>query len=266
MVKSMTEETALDPGDLTFEPQETPLLFRKSVLIGLVVAFMAIVVLYFVVTSFFGVSLQIDAEPFKDWVEARGAFGVLVFILVMALSVLFAPIPNVPIFIAAGLAWGPVLGTVYCMAGLTLGSAIAFQVSRTFGRKHVTKLIGRKYARKIDRLVGNMGGRVVFLTRLMPGVNFDWISFVAGMTAVPFKTFIIFSFLGMIPPTALTVVMGDGLGRDPRITLAAGGVWVIAIVATGAYFWVKRHHFRDPESHNPGKGSDAGVNPEAELG
>jgi uncharacterized membrane protein YdjX (TVP38/TMEM64 family) len=100
----------------------------------------------------------------------------------------------------------------------------------------------------------------------MPGVNFDWISFVAGMTAVPFKTFIIFSFLGMIPPTALTVVMGDGLGRDPRITLAAGGVWVIAIVATGAYFWVKRHHFRDPESHNPGKGSDAGVNPEAELG
>jgi uncharacterized membrane protein YdjX (TVP38/TMEM64 family) len=266
MVMSMTEETPVDPTELIFEPQETPLLFRKSVIIGLVVGFLALVALYFVITTFFGVSLQIDAEPFKEWVEERGAFGVLVFILVMALSVLFAPIPNVPIFIAAGLAWGPVLGTVYCMAGLTLGSAVAFEVSRKFGRKHMTKLIGRKYARRIDRLVGNMGGRVVFLTRLMPGVNFDWISFVAGMTAVPFRTFIIFSFLGMIPPTALTVVMGDGLGRDPRITLAAGGVWVIAIVATAAYFWAKRHHFRDTERHEPGKGADPGVNPEAELG
>ena len=266
MVKAMTEETAPGSDELIFEPQETPLLFRKSVLIGLVVSFLAIVVFYFVVTTLFGVSLQIDAEPFKEWVEARGAFGVLVFVLVMALSVLFAPIPNVPIFIAAGLAWGPVLGTAYCMAGLTLGSAIAFQISRTFGRKHVTRLIGRKYARKIDRLVGNMGGRVVFLTRLMPGVNFDWISFIAGMTAVPFRTFIIFSFLGMIPPTALTVVMGDGLGRDPRITLAAGGIWVIAIVATGAYFWAKRHHFRDSGRHEPGAGPDPGGKPEAELG
>lgn len=266
MVEPMTDEP-LEPGNGTStDDYETPLLFRKSVLMGVVVVFLATVVLYFVATTFWGVSFQIDAEPFKEWVEERGAFGVVVFILVMALSVLFAPIPNVPIFIAAGLAWGPVLGTVYCMAGLTLGSAIAFEVSRKFGRRHMAKLIGKKNAAKIDRLVGDMGGRVVFLTRLMPGVNFDWISFVAGMTAVPFRTFIFFSFLGMIPPTALTVVMGDGLGRDPRITLAAGGIWVVAIVATGAFFWYKRHHFRDGDKPQSGTGADPGVNPEAELG
>jgi hypothetical protein len=60
--------------------------------------------------------------------------------------------------------------------------------------------------------------------------------------------------------------MGDGLGRDPRITLAAGGIWVIAIVATGAYFWFKRHHFRDNGRPDTGNSADSGVNPEAELG
>ena len=107
-----------------------------------------------------------------------------------------------------------------------------------------------------------MGGRVVFWTRLMPGVNFDWISFVAGMTSVPFRTFIVFSFLGMIPPTATTVVLGEGLGKDPRISLVAGGLWVLAILATAGYFWFRRKHWRKPPVVTP----DSGVNPEAELG
>jgi uncharacterized membrane protein YdjX (TVP38/TMEM64 family) len=80
----------------------------------------------------------------------------------------------------------------------------------------------------------------VFWTRIMPGLNFDWISFVAGMTSVPFRTFIVFSFLGMIPPTAITVAMGDQLGRNPLISIALGGVWVLAIVGTAAYFWRRR--------------------------
>jgi len=265
MTDRMTDQELADPTDL-FPDEGTPLLFRKSVLLGVVGAFFAIVALYFVATSFWGLSFKIDAEPFQEWVEERGAIGVLAFIGVMALSVLFAPIPNVPIFIVAGLAWGPVLGTVYCMAGLTLGSALAFEISRRFGRRHVARLIGQRNANRIDNLVGNMGGRVVFFTRLMPGVNFDWISFVAGMTSVPFRTFIVFSFLGMIPPTATTVVMGDGLGRDPRITLAAGGLWVVAILATALYFWLKRRHWREAAQRAEGALRDSGVNPEAELG
>jgi len=181
---------------------------------------------------------------------------------VMAGSVLFAPIPNIPIFIAAGLAWGPVLGTIYCMAGLTLGSAAAFWVARKFGRHHLARLIGRRNAERIDSMVDQMGGRVVFFSRIMPGINFDWISFVAGMTSVSFRTFIVYSFFGMIPLCALTVAMGDGLQRDPRITLVAGGVWVLAIVATAVYFWARRKHWRTPVA----KPVDSSVNPEAEPG
>lgn len=256
------EDTGQELESLMFEDSQTPLLLRKPFVAGVVLLFFAVVGLYFVSTRFWGLSFKIDAEPFRDWVEARGAFGVLVFILVMALSVLFAPIPNVPIFIAAGLAWGPVLGTAYCMAGLTIGSTVAFWVARKFGRRHLARLIGRHAAERIDHMVDTMGGRVVFWTRLMPGVNFDWISFVAGMTSVPFRTFIIFSFLGMLPPTAITVAMGDGLTRNPAITLALGGFWVVSIVATAIYFWLRRSHWRAPAKAP----AESGVNAEAELG
>jgi uncharacterized membrane protein YdjX (TVP38/TMEM64 family) len=258
----MQHEPEADLEDVLFEGNETPLLLRKSVLIGVVVGFFAILGAYLMITIAFDLSLKIDAEPFRDWVEERGPMGVVVFILVMAASVLFAPIPNVPIFIAAGLAWGPVLGTVYCMAGLTLGSAAAFWVSRRFGRTHLPKLIGHKAAARLDGMVDTMGGRVVFWTRIMPGVNFDWISFVAGMTSVPFRTFIVYSFLGMIPPTAITVAMGDQLGKNPLITIALGGIWVLAILATAGYFWMRRRNSQSRRLQTV----ETGANPEAELG
>jgi len=258
-VKDETSE-ALD--SIALEGGETPLLLRKPVIIGVVLAFLATVGLYYVATQFWGLSFQIDAEPFRDWVEERGPLGVIVFILVMAVSVLFAPIPNVPIFIAAGLAWGTVLGTVYCMLGLTLGSAMAFYASRKLGRKHLPRLIGKSAASRLDSMVTEMGGRVVFWTRLMPGVNFDWISFVAGMTAVPFRVFIFYSFLGMLLPTGVTVAMGDGLDRDPRITLALGGLWVLAIVATAGYFWMRRRRHVAARRLR----AETGVTPTSELG
>ncbi|MEJ5222274.1 MAG: TVP38/TMEM64 family protein [Tepidiforma sp.] len=225
---------------------EPPLLLRRKVVGGLVAAFVLAVIAYWATSEYFGISYTIDEEPFREWVDGFGLLGPLVFIVIMALSVLFAPVPNAPIFMAAGLAWGPVLGTAYCMAGLILGSAMAFWVARRFGRRHLPRLIGAKNAARVDSLVLEMGGRVVFWSRMIPAVNFDWISFVAGMTAIPFRVFIVYSALGMLFPTAISVVAGDGLGRDFRITLAAGGAWVAVIVISAVVYWRRRRNGSRP--------------------
>lgn len=258
----MTDDTEAKLEAMIFQAEETPLLLRKKVVGGIVLAFLLTAVVYVVTTEYFGLSYRIDAEPFQEWVEERGVLAPIVFILVMALSVLFAPVPNAPIYIAAGIVWGPVLGTAYCMAGLTLGSALAFWIARRVGRKHLPRLIGHRMANRLDTLVEDMGGRVVFWSRMIPAVNFDWVSFVAGMTAVPFRVFIIYSFLGMLFPTGLTVVAGDGLGRDPRITLVAGGIWVGVILASAGYFWARRKHLMGEGVRGP----DPGAVTPAELG
>ena len=223
-----------------FEGEATPLLLRGRVVAGIVVAFIMLVATYLVLVRAFGWSFDVNAEPFRVWVDGWGAWGPVVFIGVMALSVLVAPIPNVPIFIAAGLVWGPVVGTTYSMAGLLIGSAMAFGISRRFGRKHLPRLIGKKAAERLDTISETMGGRVVFWARILPVVSFDWVSFVAGMTSIPFTRFFLYSALGMLFPTWVAVAAGDGLGRDIRITLAYGGVWVSLIVGTAAYFWFRR--------------------------
>lgn len=229
--------------DFVFEGEETPLLFRKKVVGGIALGFVALVAAYIGLSYAFGFSTEIDAEPFRDWVEGLGWLGPFAFIMVMALSVLFAPIPNVPIFIAAGLVWGPVLGTAYSMVGMMLGSFMAFYTARYLGRRHIGRLIGQKMAQRLDSIADTMGGRVIFWARMLPAVNFDWISFVAGVTSIRFWPFFVASFFGMLLPTAVGVIAGDGLGNDFRVTLAAGSFWLLGIVLSALYFWQRRRRW-----------------------
>ncbi len=214
-----------------------PLLLRGRVLAGIAIACVALVVGYFAAADAFGLSLSIDAEGLQDWVGRWGPWGPVAFVAVMGLSVLFAPIPNAPIFFAAGLIWGPVLGTVYCLAGLLWGSAAAFHVARRLGRRHLPRLVGAKTAARMDGLTLRMGGQLIFWARMVPIVNFDWISFLAGLTAIGFWRFFIFSGLGMVIPTAVAVAAGDSLGRDFRLTLAIGGGWLAGVLLSALYFW-----------------------------
>lgn len=227
-------------GAFVFEGEDTPALLRPRVIIAVGVVIALCIVGYVIAQQVFGFSWTIDAKPFKEWVQDRGPFGPIVFVLVMALSVLFAPIPNVPIFIAAGLAWGPWLGTAYSLAGLALGSAMAFYAARWLGQRHLGRLIGHRMAGRLNALADTMGGRVIFWARMLPAINFDWISFVAGMTSMRFTVFIVYSTLGMVIPTAIVVAAGNGLSSNPKVSLLMAGLWFAGIVATGVYFWRQR--------------------------
>lgn len=230
--------------ELVYEGEDVPWLLRGRVLVALAVGMLLIISFYGAALQVFGLPTSFDAEPLQEWVEERGVLAPLAFIAAMALSVLFAPIPNIPIFAAAGLIWGPVLGTVYSLAGMMVGSLLAFYVARIAGRRHIHRFIGRKAAARIDGLVDSFGGQVVFWARMLPIVNFDWISFLAGVTSIRVGPFLVWSLLGMILPTAVGVVAGDALGKDVRVTLAIGAVWVSSIILTGGYLWWRTRRSR----------------------
>jgi len=124
-----------------------------------------------------------------------------------------------------------------------LGSTAAFWVARRLGRRLLPRLIGVRNAARVDAIAESMGGRVVFAARMLPIVNFDWLSYVAGVTAIRYWVFAVASFLGMIVPTAAAVIAGDGLGRDLRITAAALGAWVVAVLLSAMYYYWRRRRY-----------------------
>jgi uncharacterized membrane protein YdjX (TVP38/TMEM64 family) len=217
----------------------TPILFQRRTLAIITLLLIAIISAYVITTQLYDIPWTFEAGPFQDWVGDRGVWAPIVFIFVMAFSVLFAPIPNSPIFLAAGLAWGSALGSVYCMIGLLLGSSLAFLLARRLGRKHLPTLVGRKTAQRLDSLTDRMGNGLIFWARMLPVINFDWISYLAGLTPINFQRFFIYSTLGMLLPTVIAVVAGDSIGKDIRITLIIGSIWIGGIVLSGLFFWYR---------------------------
>ena len=156
---------------------------------------------------------------FKEWVEGLGLLGPLVFIVGYALAVV-AFVPASLLTLASGAIFGLAAGTVYVFAAASLGSCLAFLVSRYVARQAVERKVAsnRSFA-AIDRAIGEQGRKIVFLLRLSPVFPFNLLNYALGLTKVRFGDYAIAS-LGMLPGTLLYVYSGRVGGE---LAAAAGG-------------------------------------------
>lgn len=172
--------------------------------------------------------VNLDAERIQRWIDGFGLLAPIAYIALLSLTVIFTPLPSVPVDIAGGLAFGLVMGTVYTIIGGMIGATVNFYVARRLGRGFVERRLGRQAMAQIDSLVERMGARLIFLTRLIPLFNFDWVSYAAGLTRMRFRAYALSSVLGMTPPVIGIVYVGDVLLSHPdrsALVFSALVVW-----------------------------------------
>lgn len=84
-----------------------------------------------------------DLAMFREWIASFAVFAPIVFILIQIGQVVAAPIPGHITALLGGYLFGPVFGTMYSLVGVVIGSAIAFSLSRRYGRPAVERLLHR---------------------------------------------------------------------------------------------------------------------------
>jgi uncharacterized membrane protein YdjX (TVP38/TMEM64 family) len=166
----------------------------------------------------------LDLRELSQWLEPhRHAWYALP--LVMAVFIALAMVPVVLLIAATGLAFGPILGPIYAMAGCLASGSVGFAIGRSMGRRRVEQLGGERIAR-ISRTLQRNGTLAVFLVRKIPA-PFTLSNIVVGASSVSYRDFILGTILGM----GAFVVALAGFGfqlvqllRDPSPTtwLAAG--------------------------------------------
>ncbi len=174
----------------------------------------------------FGRLIPLRPEAIRDQLDGLGFWGPLVFVLLMIAAVVLSPIPSVPLDIAAGLAFGLFWGTVYVLIGAELGAIIAFLVARRVGRPWVERRLPAAFVSRVDQLTDRSGARAILLMRVMPAFQFDWVSYAAGLTPLPFRTFAIATLIGMTPPVVAIVAVGATLPDNPGLSGAIFGVLI----------------------------------------
>lgn len=150
----------------------------------------------------------------------------LAIIGLMVTAILVSPIPSAPIALAAGALYGHTWGTLIVIIGAELGAILAFTIARKLGYDAVKKMIKGEYSLKAwDSQTTLMS--VVFVSRLLPFISFDVVSYIAGLTNLAFWRFAIATLAGIAPMSFLLAHFGSELVATELKTMS------IAVVAIG---------------------------------
>ena len=137
---------------------------------------------------------------------ATVALFMLIYIAQTGLSLPGAAILS----LAAGALFGPWLGTLYAVAAATIGAGLAFLAVRYLFRDGVVNKFGGKLD-GINRELEGRGLNYLLFLRLVPVFPFFLINLAAGLTRLPLRTFLLGTFVGIIPGGFVYVNAGSGL-------------------------------------------------------
>ena len=211
-------------------PQKGPRRWWLFVLVAVVAALA-------ISAKFFGLGDKL--EDLQAWIESLGSLGPVAFILVYVAAVCLA-IPGFALTVGAGALFGSLMGVIYVSIASTIGASLAFLISRYFARDTVANWLSKNETfGRLDTLVEKHGAVIVALTRLVPLFPFNLLNYGFGLTRVRFSTYVLWSWICMLPGTILFVVGADAVvsavkdGRVPWVLvgiLAAVVVFLILIV------------------------------------
>lgn len=183
-----------------------------------------------------------DPQKIRGLIDRAGIYGPLLLMGIMAVAIVLSPLPSAPITLAAGAAYGHTWGTIYVLVGAEIGAIIAFVIARMCGREVVRRLIGGKLP---HTRVNTQNGltAVVFITRLLPFMSFDAVSYAAGLTRLTAVRFATATLAGMIPATFLLTHFGAEMRADDGTALMIGfSIFAAVMLVPPAAVYLYRRH------------------------
>ncbi len=204
--------------------------------------------------------VAIRYTPLAEWTDEQQIRRMLVTIrdtwwaplALLALYAVVAPtgISMFPLTIA-GAAFGPVPGSLLNTIGIVIGAITSFLVARALGRDAVVRMTGERL-RKAEQYMNRQGIWPLIQLRFMP-IPYPVVNFAAALSAVPPRTFLVASVIGLIPATLVhsyfiaRLIYASGTERT-QVALVYVGV-LILVNGTIAGAWLRSQRRRRKRYH-----------------
>ncbi len=143
-------------------------------------------------------------------IRSWGFAAPLMSLILMILQAIVAPLPAFLVTAANGMIFGLFWGATLSWIGALMGALTSFYIARLFGSVATEKIIrNQKVVEFIKRSGEKKGFYVILLSRLVPFVSFDLISYMAGLSGIRPWAFILGTAIGMLPATIIYTVFGN---------------------------------------------------------
>jgi len=184
------------------------------------------ILIIFLLVSYF---VQSNLNFFKDFL-GKGPLGLLAYILLGQIAMIFAPLSSMPLIPVVSQIMGPFYASLLNLFSWTLGSILVFFISRKWGVKIIGKLISLKDIYKIEHKIPkeNQFWGVVLLRIIFP---VDLISYALGIFSdIKFKHYVLASFLGILPKAFIASYFGYIKFEYQIISLLVIGIIILFVI------------------------------------
>lgn len=149
-----------------------------------------------------------DQETFGAYLQSFGLLGPLVLLLAQLLQVFFAFIPGHIVLISAAYVYGFALGLLFNITFTVFASQLAYLFARWAGRPLVYRMADKKTVDYWERVANQKGVLFFTISFLLPVFPSDAMNFVAGLSGIDSRRFLLANFLGRFPSAVTLSLIG----------------------------------------------------------
>ncbi len=217
----MKPATADDTTEKSFISRDIakPLSFVALAIIGICIGF------------FTPLKEYLTIDSIRSFAETLGLWGPVTLLVIGAIAPLLF-LPRWPICFISGMLYGVIWGTVIANFASLLGAWIHYVTAKKLVSDSSEKLLN-KFNLNINKLRDMNSFWAIFILRAVPVSNSAATNVLAGALKISTVSYLLASFLGMIPSTIMYVAWGKLMKKpDPEFYAVAVGIVAIMIIAT----------------------------------
>ncbi|MDH4321002.1 MAG: VTT domain-containing protein [Desulfobulbaceae bacterium] len=164
--------------------------------------------------------LMADIDQLRDRILSYGPLAPLLYIVLQILQVILAPIPGEASGFLGGYLFGGFGAFIYSTIGLSIGSGLAFGIARLMGDNFRRRFHQSRVYQRFNKLLYKNAFVVPFVLFLFPGFPKDSLSYILGLSLMPWRVFLFIAVIGRMPGTLLLSYQGAQVYERDYRTLA----------------------------------------------
>lgn len=165
------------------------------------------------------------------------AQSVLIYMGTQILQIVICIIPGQWLQFAAGYMYGFWLGYLYSLIGAFLGSILTYYIAKILGHDAMHLIFGEQKIKQMLRTLNSKKAIVlVFIIFLIPGVPKDLCNYVAGLSEMKLKPFLVVSLIGRTPGMMGSLLIGRQIQTGGYVSAAVIAGIAIVLFSLGIIF------------------------------